>query len=313
MSTKTPARLNVAYWGILLFIIAQILTLLVASRIDPFLSDNNIYVPSQPPQAVSWWPGQVTLPSGQVIETPAYSSLGPVLIYIFAVVAVLGLVLSLIPLSALRFAIRLLFAFLFSWGAFIALVLYLPLTFAIVIAAGVGIVWFLLPLVWLHNLVLILALVSLGAVFGRFITPWTAMILMLVLAIYDFLAVRFGFMLWMADKLSQTNALPAIIIPKNYSEWSSNLRKHESMDLLEAKSADRKYSILGGGDIAFPCLLTASVYFAQGLAPGVIIAVFGFLGLIGAYSIQAAFLKGKPMPALPPIAAFTLVGLLIIW
>ena len=113
----------------------------------------------------------------------------------------LGLVLSLVPLSALRLAIRLLFAFLFSWGTFIALVFYLPLTFAIAIAAGIGIVWFLLPLVWLHNLALIMALVSLGAVFGRFITPWTVMIIMLVLAIYDFLAVRFGFMLWMADKL----------------------------------------------------------------------------------------------------------------
>ncbi len=313
MSTKKLVRTNAVYWGVLLFVIAQILTLLVVSRIDPFLSANNIYIPSQPPQAISLWPGQVTLPSGEIIETPAFSSLGPVLIYFFAVVVVIGLVLSLIPLSALRFAIRLLFAFLFSWGAFIILVLYLPLTFAIAIAAVVGIVWFLLPLVWFHNLALILALVSLGAVFGRFITPWTVMILMLVLAIYDFIAVRFGFMLWMADKLSQTNALPAIIIPKNYSEWGSNLKQHESMNLLETKPADRKYSVLGGGDIAFPCLLTASVYFSQGLVPGVIIAVSGFLGLIGAYWIQAALLKGKPMPALPPIAAFMLAGLLIIW
>ena len=312
MSAKKPARVNPVYWGILLFVIAQILTLLVVSRIDPFLNDNNIYVPSQPPQAVTWWPGQTTLPSGEITETPAYSSLGPILIYIFAVVAVLGLALSLIPLSALRFVLRLLFAFLFCWGVFIALVFYLPLTFAIVIAAGVGIAWFLIPLVWLHDLALILAMVSLGAVFGRFITPWTAMVLMLVLAIYDFLAVRFGFMIWLTGKLSQTNALPALIIPRNYSGWSSSLRQHGATDSVEAKSTDGKYSILGGGDITFPCLLTASVYFAQGLAPGIIIAVSGFLGLIGAYSIQATFLKGKPMPALPPIAAIALVGLLVI-
>jgi len=72
------------------------------------------------------------------------------------------------------------------------------------------------------------------------------------------------------------------------------------------------FCILGGGEIAFPCLLTASVYFAQGLKPEAIIAVFGLLGLISVYAIQAKFLKGKPMPALLPIAAFTLVGLLII-
>jgi hypothetical protein len=61
-----------------------------------------------------------------------------------------------------------------------------------------------------------------------------------------------------------------------------------------------------------PCLLTASVYFAQGFRQAAIMAVFGLVGLISVYAIQAIFLKGKPMPALPPIAAFTLVGLLII-
>jgi len=173
-----------------------------------------------------------------------------------------------------------------------------------------GTFWFLIPLVWLHNLVLILAVSSLGAVFGRFITPWTAMAIILALAIYDFLAVRFRFMIWMADRLSQINALPALIIPKNYSEWNLNLKEREKV--VELNPAAREYSILGGGDIAFPCLLTASVYFARGLVPAVIIAVFGLLGLVSVYAIQARFLKGKPMPALPPIAAFTLVGLLII-
>ena len=77
-------------------------------------------------------------------------------------------------------------------------------------------------------------------------------------------------------------------------------------------TAYRGSCILGGGEIAFPCLLTASVYFVQGLKPAAIIAVFGLLGLVSVYVIQARFLKGKPMPALPPIAAFTFVGLLII-
>jgi len=312
MNVKKPVKLNPVYWGLLLFVIAQILVLLVTSRIDPFLDETNIYVPSQPSEVISWWPGEVTLPSGEVTETPAYSSLGPVLIYVFAVVAVLGLILSLIPLTALRFVLRFLFALMFSWGAFIATVFYLPLPFAITIGVVFGTVWLLIPFVWLHDLALILALTSLGAVFGRFITPWTAMLLILILAIYDFLAVRFGFMTCMADRLAKLDALPAVILPKDYSGWSLNLKQDGVTDLLEAKSADRKYSILGGGDIAFPCLLTASVYFAQGMTPGAIIAVFGLFGLVSAYSIQAIFLKGKPIPALPPIAALTLIGLLII-
>jgi presenilin-like A22 family membrane protease len=185
-----------------------------------------------------------------------------------------------------------------------------PVPVAVSIAAALGMFWFLIPLVWLHNLVLILAVSSLGVVFGRFISPWTAMAIILALAIYDFLAVRFRFMLWMADRLSQINALPALIIPKSYSEWNFNLKKRER--IIEVNPTEREYSILGGGDIAFPCLLTASVYFAQGLRPAAIIAVLGLLGLVGVYVIQALVLKGKPMPALPPIAASTLVGLLVI-
>ena len=311
MSTKRPVKLNTVYFGLLLFVVAQMLILLVAPRIDPFLEENDIEIPTQPAAPISWWPGEVTLPSGEVIEVPAHSALGPILIYILAAAAVLGLTLSKIPLRALKVLLRLLFALLFSWGAFIATVFYVPLPLAVAIAVVFGTFWFLIPLVWLHNLVLILAVSSLGAVFGRFITPWTAMAIILALAIYDFLAVRFKFMLWMADRLSQINALPALIIPKNYSEWNSNLKKHGEK-VIEVNPAAREYSILGGGDIAFPCLLTASVYFAQGLKPAAIIAVLGLLGLVSVYAIQAIFLKGKPMPALPPIAAFTLVGLLII-
>lgn len=310
MSTKKPIKLNTVYWGLLFFVIAHILILLVTSRMDPFLDEKDIYVPSQPPVTVSLWPGEVTLPDGEVTEVPAHSSVGPVLIYVLAAAGVLGLMLSLIPLTALKVILRLLFAFLFSWGAFIATVFYLPLPLAVAIAVVFGTFWFLKPLIWLHDMVLILAVSSLGAVFGRFITPWTAMAIILALAVYDLLAVRFRFMLWMADRLSQINALPALIVPKNYSEWNLNLKKREK--IIEVNPADREYSILGGGDIAFPCLLTASVYFAQGLAPGAIIAVLGSLGLVSVYAMQAIFLKGKPIAALPPIAAFTLVGLLII-
>jgi len=310
MSTKRPVKLNTVYLGLLLFVVAQMLILLVAPRIDPFLEENDIDIPTQPSAPISWWPGEVTLPDGEVIDVPAHSALGPILIYIFAAAAVLGFTLSKIPLKALKVFLRLLFALLFSWGALIATVFYVPLPVAVGIAVAFGTFWFLIPLVWLHNLVLILAVSSLGAVFGRFITPWTAMAIILALAIYDFLAVRFRFMLWMADRLSQINALPALIIPKNYSEWNFNLKKREK--IIEVNPDAREYSILGGGDIAFPCLLTASVYFARGLVPAVIIAVFGLLGLVSVYAIQAIFLKGKPMPALPPIAAFTLVGLLII-
>ena len=312
MSPARRFKLHPVLWCLLIFIVTHVLIIVVAARIDPFLEEEDIYVPGQPGEEVVWWPGEVTLPSGETIDVPPQSSLGPILIYFLAVVAVVGITLALIPLRMLKTVIRVMFAFLFGWGAFILAALYLPLWPSIAIAALFGAVWFLIPLVWLHDLALVIALTSLGAIFGYFISPWTAMALILALAVYDFLAVRFGFMVWMANRMSQLEALPALIVPRRSNEWGINLRKQSGGSLITEQPVEREYSVLGGGDIAFPGLLTASVYFSQGLAPADIIAACGLAGLVGAYVIQATFLKGRPMPALPPIAAATLVGLLLI-
>ncbi len=305
-------RFSPVYWSVRIFIFAQLLTFVVVSRENVFLQVNHIYVPYQPPETVTLLPQPLPpAPPGEV-PAPAVSSLGPILIYFASAVAVLGIVLFLVPVSALRFLLRTLFALLFSWGIFIILIFWLPAIPTIIIALAVGSTWFFVPKVWLHNMVMVLAMVSVGAVFGRLITPWTSMVLMAALAIYDFLAVRFGYMLWMTNKLSESNALPAFAIPRHASEWGSSLRLSSITELAEKKPSEREYSILGGGDIGFPLLLVSSTYFGYGFNSAIFLAVFSLVGLISAYWIQAAFLKGKPMPALPPIAVFCLIALLIV-
>jgi presenilin-like A22 family membrane protease len=311
---KRKIRFKPAYWGVLLFVTAQILTFCIVSRLDGFLETHQIYIPPQSsPETVSLWPQppDATTPGAET-AAPFWASLGPILIYFFAVVIVLGVVLFLIPMSALRNVLRVIFAFLFAWGFFIALVFWIPVTIAVVVAIAVGLAWLFVPRVWLHNLAMILAMVSLGAVFGRMISPWTAMILLLVIAVYDFLAVRFGYMVWLSKKLSESNTLPAFFIPRFMSQWKDRLKEKGVAKLVEDKPSERDFSILGGGDIAFPLLLVSSVYFAYGFTDAILVAVFSLVGLIGAYWIQAVFIKGKPMPALPPIAVLSLIGILII-
>jgi presenilin-like A22 family membrane protease len=312
MKIKRPTKQHPVFVAVILFIVAQILTLSIAYQESTFLEANNIHMPTQPDQAIALWPGPMTSPSGEVTQTPAYSSLGPIVIYFLAVTAGVTLMLARIPLSALRLALRILFACLFAWGAFIAFVFWTPLAGALGIAAAVAIVWFLMPRVWFHDMAMILALASIGAIFGHFITPWTIMAVMGALAIYDIIAVRFGFMLWLTRKLSGVGVLPAFVIPKSPSQWRADLRQGAIADVVDKKPAERVYSLLGGGDIAFPCLLTASVYFARGLGTAFIIAAFTLLGLVLAYLIQAIFLKGRAVSALPPIAALALAGLMTI-
>jgi len=137
------------------------------------------------------------------------------------------------------------------------------------------------------------------------------MLLIAAIAIYDFLAVRFGYMVWMTEKLSESDNLPAFIIPHSLRGWTSNFGRNQVKILVETKPADRTKSILGGGDIGFAVLITCSVYVSRSLSSALIMAVFTLLGLASAYIIQAIFLKGKAMPALPPIAVFSIIGLLI--
>ena len=367
-------KIKPVFWGILIFIVAQAITFGVIIKQDAYLAEHEIVIPTQPEDVILWpttttttstqtstnttWTTVTSTVSDSVIvsistqtmvteyvtkyvgKTPLFSSLGAILIYFFAVVLVMAVVLSIIPLSALKIFFRALFAFLFAWGIFIVQVFWMPLIPSIIIAAVIGVLWFFKPRIWLHNIIMILTMVSLGAVFGRLVSPWTAMILLLVIALYDFLAVRFGFMTWMAKRMESSDSLPAFVLPSSFGEWKGSIKKpktddsvniedttsvketpsaRETVSARETAGAEIKkstqrfdHSILGGGDIGFPLLLTSAVYFSLGLNSALLVAVFSLAGLICAYLIQSYILKGKPMPALPPIAALSLIGLLLV-
>jgi len=281
---KRLAKFHTFYWSGLILVVSQVLAFVVASRVKDYLEQQQI----SPPQVS--------------LELP--------LVYFFGAVVVLGLVLFLVPMSKMKVLFRIMFVLLFSWGIFVVLGFYLHVIAASIISVGIAAFWFFKPKVWLHDLLLILALVAMASVFGFMLPPWTALIFMVVISVYDILAVRFGYMMWMAKKLSQLETLPAFVIPKDIAGWNLDLKE---MKLMEDESSERWFSILGGGDIGFPLLLVISVFVAYGFTGSLIIAVFSILGLIAVYLIQAAFLKGKPMAALPPLTFACLAGFLIVY
>ncbi|MFC1942743.1 presenilin family intramembrane aspartyl protease [Chloroflexota bacterium] len=280
------SKLSPFFWSGLVMGLALALTLYVAVREKQFFETNQIVSPDV--------------------------SLGPVLAYFFGVVVVMGLVLFFIPLSKLRLVFKVLFALMFAWGVFVVGVLLLPTPAAYAVAGIAGIAWLFWARIWLHNLVLLVTLAGAGSVFGFLFSPLTFTIFMLIIAVYDVLAVRFGFMVWMADKLSESTALPAFIFPKKMRDWKLDLKNVRVGDLKDEEPDKREYAILGGGDIGFPLMLAVSVYFEADLAGAVLVGVFVLIGLMSAFLIQLLWLKGKPMPALPPIAFLSLIGFLIV-
>ena len=279
------SKLSPFLWSGLVMVLALTLALYVAIREKLFFEANQIVSPD--------------------------ISLGPVIAYFFGVVVALALILFIIPLSKLRLVFRILFTLMFAWGIFIVIALILPPAAAYPLAIIAGIAWLFWARIWLHDLLLLITLSGAGSVFGFLFSPWTFMIFMLIIAVYDVVAVRFGFMVWMADKLSESATLPAFIFPKKIRDWKLNLKNVRVGDLKKEESDRREYSILGGGDIGFPLMLAVSVFFETDLVSAVLVGVFALMGLMSAFLIQSFWLRGKPMPALPPIAFFSLIGFLI--
>jgi presenilin-like A22 family membrane protease len=238
-------------------------------------------------------------------------SLGPIIAYFFGAVAVIGVILFLIPVNKLKWVFRILFALMFAWGVMIVLALVVPMPAAYAGAFVAGIAWLFWDGIWLHDLLLLVTLAGIGSVFGFLFSPLTFLIFMLIVAVYDVLAVRFGFMVWMADRLAASASMPAFVFPRKIGDWKLRLKDLSISDLKKEAPAEREYSILGGGDIGFPLMLAVAVFFKSGLVSAVLVGALALVGLLSAFLIQLYWLKGKPMPALPPIALFSLIGFVL--
>lgn len=242
---EKAAKLHPALAGSLILVVCQALTFYVAFQVQRFLEVSQIV----PPQV------SLKLP----------------LLYFFVMVLLLGVILFLIPVSKLRLVFRIIFALIYSWGVFVALALSLPVPAAVTISIAGGLTWLFKPRIWLHNLLLIFTLVGVGSVFGFLFSPWTFLSFMLVVSIYDIVAVRFGYMLWLARKLSESEVLPAFVIPRKSYNWNLDLKGGGFKNVMESESGEREFSILGG-DIGFPLMLVISVFSTYGFADSLVVA-----------------------------------------
>ncbi len=234
-----------------------------------------------------------------------------ILTYFFIAVIIIAVVLFVIPLKFLKYVFRAIFALMFAWGILVVTYFNFPEAVSYPLAIIAGLAWLFFARIWLHDLLLLIALSAAASIFGFLLSPLTFMIFMLVISVYDVLAVRFGFMVWMADKLSESTSLPAFIFPKKIRDTGLDIKAVQFSDLKQEEAAKREHTILGGGDIGFPLMLTVSVFFEYDLNGALLVGFCALIGIMGAFLIQSFWLKGKPMPALPPITLLSLIGYLI--
>lgn len=200
------------------------------------------------------------------------------------------------------FLFRGLFILAVSLGSFLFFSLWLGDLFALIFLLVLIFLWVKRPNVLVHDFLLISGIIGVGSAFGLRLNPETVVFLLILFSIYDFIAVyKTKHMIKMAKEMIEGGAILGLILPPKVSDFSANLKE---------VSPGGKFLILGGGDIIFPLILCASLV-SQGVLKPFIAAIFATIGLFFSFYLFISQKIRQPIPALPPVALFSIIGFLI--
>jgi len=224
-----------------------------------------------------------------------------ILYFIIATLVVLFLAFFIKSSSVKGKIFKILFVFSVFWGGLLVLDIWLGDILALFLIIVLIYFWLKRPNVLVHNLCMVFAIAGVGAIAGLRIQPEIMVILLVIFSIYDLIAVyKTKHMQKMAKEMIKHGAVLALIIPPKREDFSGKIK--------EVK-AGGKFLVLGGGDIAFPLLLSVSLV-PQGIIYALIVAIFSLVGLFVSFIIFIKQKERKPIPALPPIALFSILGFL---
>lgn len=284
---KGNKQLNIFWKEILLFLLTQVLGLIVVIRASRMFEA-----------------------TGLEVEQVSISNF---LIY-FLIVTVAILALLKVSKKGGGFVFQIFFILAIFSGLDILFSLFVGEPGAMILAFGLVILRFIKPTILLHNLVVIGGLAGVGGVLGLTLIPRDAIILLVILAIYDVVAVyKTKHMVKMAEAMIKKRVILGIIVPERISGFYGLMTDVEK-DKLQKKEKNTKpktaktgrFMILGGGDLALPLLLISSVA-VNNIWQSIVILIFALLGLTAMHFLFVK-LKSKPMPALPPLAVFSILG-----
>ena len=202
-----------------------------------------------------------------------------------------GLFFKIFFSFVLWIGIQILFGAVFS--DFVSIVL------AFLVVLGI----FIIPRVWMWDMAIILGISGVATILGMNLAPFTVIIILVILSIYDIVAVYLTkHMVWMAKEISKRGVMFGFIIPAKMSSFNQKIE--------QVRFGKGGFMLLGTGDLALPVVLVVSSL-SYGLWGGVTV---GIAALFGLFLTHVLFVrKERPMPALPPIALCSILGFLIMF
>ncbi len=189
-------------------------------------------------------------------------------------------------------------------GGFLLLNCWIPGLPALILMVSLAFWWLKRPSVLNQDLCIILGIAGIGSSLGLSLIPLMVIALLLIFSIYDFIAVyKTKHMVKMTKEMIESKAILALVVPPDFSDFKESLEKIQP---------GGKFLILGGGDIVFPLLFCASLIPSPfGIFNSLVVAIFSLIGLFIGFWFFTSQKTRKPIPALPPIAFFSIIGFLI--
>jgi presenilin-like A22 family membrane protease len=167
--------------------------------------------------------------------------------------------------------------------------------------AAVAIFW-IRPSVVIQDLVMMISLATIGSIFGLSLTPMVIVYILIIFSIYDLISVYVtGHMVKMAEVMIKSRAIFGFVVPSSVEGFKTGMRHVQPGE---------QFMILGSGDVIFPLIMIASLIRIS-MAQAWFVLVFSVIGLFVMHLIFVNQKIRQPMPALPPIAALTIIGYFI--
>jgi len=189
----------------------------------------------------------------------------------------------------------------FKYSAWIVLIIALPLAFFKIYRQNF----------FVHNLTELLVYPGIAAVFVPILNLLTAIILLILISVYDMWAVwHSGIMQKMAKyHINNLKIFPGFFVPyigKGVKDKLKKLKKSQ----LKKKKIKVNVAILGGGDVIFPIIAAGVVLKTLGLLPALFVTAGATLGLGYLFFFAE---KKKFYPAMPFITAGIFLGMILGW
>lgn len=291
---------------VLIFILSQLVGLLI---VDQYYSTNDTGVAEYK-----------ELPMN--IERPAIQEKDAWIYILSAILIGTLIMLGLIKMKA-RVITKIWFFFAIAMSLTIGFGAFIPAMTAMILAGIMTFIRLFKPNVIINNFSELFIYGGITAIFHNILSIKVAIIILILISIYDFIAVyKIKHMITLAKFQTKEKIFAGAMIPyelfskKEKKKQPSKSKKinhkipflpvfknHNKVHTKQGKTS--KTAILGGGDMAFSLFFTASIMKEYSITIALITVLTSTLSLIYLFTISK---KGKFYPAMPYITTGCLIG-----